>query len=451
MRTSNLLTEKPRKLFFKYLLPSISATLVTSIYILADTIMIGQGIGASGLAALNLVLPLFTALFGVGLLFGVGGGVLMSVATGKGDGEKGNRYFTTAMVGASLVSILIATLGMIFFDEIAYFLGANEGNIHLVRGYGKYLVAFAPMFVGSTLLQSLVRNDRAPGRAMIGVISGGVINIVLDYIFIFELNMGMTGGAVATVIGSTITVVILLTHFRTEENTMKFVKSGFSFNIAKEIFKCGASSFLIEVASGIVVFFFNIQLISYIGEVGVVVYGIIANFLFIAMSLFNGVAQASQPIMANNYGAGKVDRVIEVRNIGSITSIVIGTALFFIGYMFPEFVIKVFVSPTPEIMTIGVSAIKTYIVAVLMMNLNIFYCNYFQSIIRPNLSLIICLLRGVILSTALVFILPKIFGATAIWLVMPLTEGVTLIVSLILIKLSDRKYGTENIESLAID
>lgn len=441
MQQVDLLKDEPSKLFLRYLLPSISATLVTSIYILADTIIIGKGVGSEGIAALNLLLPLFALFFGTGLLFGVGGGVLMSVANGSGDHRGANTYFTNAVFGAAVVALIYMILGTIFLEPIAYILGSTENSIGLVTEYGKYLIMGAPIFVCSSLLQALVRNDQAPKKAMIAVIAGGITNIILDCVFIYGLGMGMKGGAIATVIGSIVSVVILLTHFKSSMNTMRWIKGTVGIGIIGKIFQSGLSSFLIEIASGLVIFFFNLQLLNYIGDIGVVVYSIVANSALVALSLFNGVAQGTQPIIATNFGGEQMGRVLQVRRLGVLATTIIGIVLFAIGFLFPEMIVRVFIYPTPEVIELATTAIRIYFIAFLMMNMNILYSTYFQSIVRPQAALILCLLRGMILSIGLVFLLPILFGVIGIWLVMPITEFITLMVAMILIKKTDKSLS----------
>ncbi len=434
MQQVDLLKEAPKKLFFRYLVPSISATLVTSIYVLADTIMIGQGIGADGIAALNYILPIFNLFFGTGLLLGVGGGVLMSVANGSGNKELGNTYFTSSVIWGAIIGLIYMILGSVFLKPIGYMLGSDASNIHLFTSYGRYLIGFAPVFIFSSLLQAFVRNDHAPKRAMVAVISGGVMNIILDYIFIFIFKMGMMGGAIATVLGSVTSVTILLTHFISQQNTMRFVKIKSPFKILVSTLHSGFPSFLIEMASGIVVLIFNLQLLKYVGQNGVVVYSIIANTAIVAMSLFNGVSQGAQPIMATNYGAKQMERVIEVRRLAVMTAMLIGGIIFALGALFPQIAVNAFVKPTPEITQMASSAIRIYFTAFIVMSLNIVYSTYFQSVLKANLSMIICLLRGVIISIVLVLVLPQFWGVTGIWLVMPITELVTAMIALALVK-----------------
>lgn len=267
MKQPDLLKDNIGKLFFRYLLPAVSATLVTSIYVLADTIFIGKGISDVAVAALNIIIPLFSLYFGTGLLFGVGGAVLLSVAKGQGDEKKANAYFSIALVANAVISIIFLLLNIFWFDKIAYMLGATETTIGFIREYGSYFIWGIPFFCFSTFLQAFIRNDKAPKLAMIAVITGGVLNIIIDYVFIYIFDMGMGGAAFATVLGSVFSCVILCTHFFSKNNTLHFVKSGIQLKYLKDVLKNGFSSFLIEMSSGIVIFIFNIQVIRYIGNV----------------------------------------------------------------------------------------------------------------------------------------------------------------------------------------
>lgn len=433
MKKANLLEEPVNKLFLRYLLPSISATLVTSIYILTDTLMIGRGVGAIGIAALNLLLPLYSLFFGTGMLFGVGGGVLLSISRGKKDEHGAREYFTVALCLALAAAVFYVTAGHLLFDPVTKFLGRNETMDPYVREYGRILVSGAPVFLLSAFLQSFVRNDRAPKIAMAAVISGGITNVILDYIFIFPLHMGMAGAAAATVMGSCLTLGILIIHLFTKRSSLKIVFR-VKWKKAGEILGNGLSSFLLETCSGVVMFLFNRQLLAYVGDLGVVVYGIISNSALIVASINNGIAQASQPILATNYGAGKWNRLNQTRHMGEFAACFSGLIFVGVGILFPVLVTSAFVKPVDEILTMSVPAVRIYFLCFFPMGFNILFSTWFQSVMKPGNALFICLMRGLILSSILVFIFPMVLGVNGIWCVMPVAETVTLLIGLILLK-----------------
>lgn len=431
--TANLLEDPIKTLYGKYLLPSISATLVTSIYILADTMMVGRGVGAVGIAALNLLLPVFSLFFGTGMMFGVGGSVLFSISRGRQEETMCRRYFTAALMLALLTGMFYGTAFQIWFDPVTAFLGRNESMDLFVRQYGRILIAGAPVFVCSSFFQAFVRNDKEPKRAMAAVIAGGVSNVILDYVFIFPMGMGMAGAAAATVIGSLITVVILLTHFVSPANTLKLTRR-FGLREMRASAVNGASSFLVEMTGGIVIFLFNRQLLSYVGDLGVVVYGIVSNSALIAASIFNGISQAAQPVMAINFGAGKRERVEETRRRALKTAVAAGILFTAIGLFCPQVLVYAFVEPTEEIIAMGVTAVRIYFLSFLAAGANVLFATYFQSVLKPGFAMAICMLRGIILNGAFVFLLPMFFGVNGIWAAMTATECLTLLCALIMLK-----------------
>lgn len=431
--TANLLEDPIKTLYGKYLLPSISATLVTSIYILADTMMVGRGVGAVGIAALNLLLPVFSLFFGTGMMFGVGGSVLFSISRGRQEETMCRRYFTAALMLALLVGAFYGTAFQIWFEPVTAFLGRNESMDLFVRQYGRILIAGAPIFVCSSFFQAFVRNDKEPKRAMAAVIAGGVSNVILDYVFIFPMGMGMAGAAAATVIGSLITVVILLTHFVSPANTLKLTRR-FGLREMRASAVNGASSFLVEMTGGIVIFLFNRQLLSYVGDLGVVVYGIVSNSALIAASIFNGISQAAQPVMAINFGAGKRKRVEETRRRALKTAAAAGILFTAIGLFCPQVLVYAFVEPTEEIIAMGVTAVRIYFLSFLAAGANVLFATYFQSVLKPGFAMAICMLRGIILNGAFVFLLPMFFGVNGIWAAMTATECLTLLCALIMLK-----------------
>lgn len=437
--TTDLIRGNPKSLFFKYLVPSISATLVTSIYILADSIIIGKGVGSDGIAALNIILPLFSFYFALGILFGVGGGILFSVSQGNNHPEQARAYFTTALHLVILVAVVIFALSNIFFKPLMYMLGATDSSYALVSQYGIYITRFCFVFMIVNFLQAFVRNDKAPRRAMAATIAGGITNVVLDLVFIYIFNMGMAGGAIATVLGNLLNLAILLTHFFSKGCTLKPIRCQNWLKNAKKIFQSGISSFLLDVASGIVILIFNVQILRYVGETGLVVYSIISNSVLIANSFFNGVSQAVQPLTASNFGAHKIGRVHEFRRIAVITVGIFGILFTAIGLAFPGTIIDIFVVSTPDIMTMGQVAIRLYFTALIFMSLNILLITYLQSTLKALHALILSLLRGFILCTLFIFIFPMVFGTTSIWLVMPCTEVLTLLAALWFVRKNDEK------------
>ena len=430
MQTNNLLTESVSKIFFRYLIPAILANMVTSIYILADTIIIGKGIDTLAMAALNIILPLFNIFFGVGLLFGVGGSVLMSIARGRGDEQLGKCYFTLSVILNAITCLILTVLLWIFMEPVVRFLGATEATLPYIRDYAPYVILGLSAFAFSSLLQTFVRNDGSPRLAMIAVVSGGVLNVILDLIFVFPLQMKMAGAAIASVIGSLCTICILLLHFLSKTNGLNFSLKGFSLSCIGRIFQNGFTSFLVDITSGIVMFVFNIKILEYAGDNGVSMYGVICNTAIIVVCLCNGINQAAQPILSTNYGAGFTKRIGQIRSLGIKTALIICALPTILGLIMPNMFTYIFLNPNEEILAMSSSAIRIYFIGFLAMGINMFVVGYFQSTAKPKLSLLVCLSRGCVLSIIFVTILAPTFGINGIWASVPLAEFVTLFISI---------------------
>lgn len=433
MNTQDFLNKPVKQVFMRYLVPSVFATMVTSIYVLADTIIVGKGIGTIAVAALNIVLPLYNIFFGLGLLFGVGGSVLMSILRGEGDEKGANAYFSTSLVAMCVVLALSMAFFTAFMEKIALVFGGTPETMPYIMDYMPYIVWGMGLFFFSSYLQTFIRNDGAPRLAMYAVVSGGVANIILDYVFVYNFNMGMAGAAIATVMGSGLTVVILLTHFFTKKNNLHFSLKGVRPSFIKNIILNGFASFLIEVASGVTIFVFNIQLLKYAGNTGVSVYSIISNTAIVVVCLCKGINQAAQPLLSTNYGAGLYERTDKIRSLAVKVSIIICAVPVILGLVVPDFFTYIFINPDSAILSMSASAIRIYFVGFMMLGINMVFICYFQAILKNGYSMIICLMRGLILVVAFAYIFPLFMDVTGIWMAVPAAETITMLFGIYLI------------------
>ena len=432
MDTNEFIKRPVREIFFRYLIPAICGTMVTSIYVLADTIIVGKRLGETALAALNIALPIYNVFFGLGLLCGVGGSVLMSICRGKGRKEEGNACFSAALLlnlGLFLICLIPCT---VFMEDLAWFLGGTQETMPYIMDYIPYIIWGMGTYFCSSFLQTFIRNDGAPKLAMCGVIAGGVINIILDIVFVFPMDMGMAGAAIATVIGSGTTVAILCTHFFSKKNQLRFSLKGFRPVFVGRIFANGFTSFVIEAASGFTIFFFNLQLIRYLGNTGVTVYGVISNTALVVICLCKGVEQAAQPILSINHGAGQRERILKVQSLSLRTSLVICAVPVILGLAVPNFFTRIFLTPGEEILHLAAPAVRIYFTGFLFLGVNMVFICYFQAVAKSVQSLTLCLMRGCVLVIAFAWALPLAFGSTGIWLAFPAAELVTMGTGLLL-------------------
>lgn len=443
----DVLEDDVLKLFIKYAIPSILGVLGMSSYVFFDTMFIGQGLGSEGLAALNIVLPVFSLFNATAFLFGMGGGAAISVCIGKKKYNKVNEIFTHALILSVIIGGIYTLIGTIFLDKLCYFLGADASTITLVKEYLRIIMAMSIGFVLVGELNVFVRNDKSPKLAMWSMIIPSLVNIVLDYIFIFPMGMGMKGAALATAISPVTSLLMLSTHFIKKESMLKLSFKGIKFGIMKRIILNGFPSFIVEISAGVVIFAFNI-VISYLsGSIGLAAYGIIANVAIICRGVFNGTAQAIQPILSVNYGAEKYDRVKKCLFIARVTAFTLGGLFLLIGILFPRNLVNIFSNDGEKLVSITVTGIYIYFTSFLIEGINTVNLAYFQAVENVKSSSIISITRGFVgVFTGLIF-LPQMFGLKGVWATVPFSESVTFIVSITCFLIFD-KVITKNKISL---
>jgi putative MATE family efflux protein len=419
----NLLNGKIKSLYFKYLTAAFGSAIISSIYSIVDTAMVGQYQGPEGTAALAVVAPVWNIIYSLGLLMGIGGSVIFSTKRGsqKSDGGE-NQYFTAAVIGSVVLSIL-AWIGVVCFEnQILTFFGADESLLALARDYIRPIKYVFPLFLFNQMLAAFLRNDGNPGLAMIGVLSGGIFNVFGDYFFVFPCDMGIYGAGLATAIGSGISFLVMLTHFISRKNTLRLVKPENLLGKLRKITVTGFSTFFIDVAMGILTVLFNRQIMSYLGANALAIYGPIIQVSTFVQCCAYSVGQASQPIISTNFGAGKGERIRETLRLALWTTAFFGVFWTALSMACPNVYIHIFMAPTAEILEMAPAIVRTYAISFLLLPFNIFSTYYFQAIMKPRVAFVVSVARGLVISGVLIMLLPTLVSADAIWLAMPITE-----------------------------
>src|SRR5690554_2221558 len=264
--------EKFRKDFARNVSLGVLSMAGQSLFILADTFFIANGVGAQGIAALNIVLPIANIINGIGWMLGVGGGTLFATSLGKGDLAKANSYFSFTAVFASIVGLLFVFFSYLFSPQILSFLGASGEIYQLAKEYYDIFITFSVFFILNNMFITFMRNDHNPKLAMIAFSTGGLLNIILDYIFIFPLDMGMKGAAWASIFSPIASLIILTLHLKNPNRKLKFTRVTRSIKTAGKILALGLSSFLNEFSSALIMFLFNIVLLQLVGDIAVSAY-----------------------------------------------------------------------------------------------------------------------------------------------------------------------------------
>lgn len=431
----DLINGKIKPIYLKYLSAAFGSALISSIYGIVDMAMVGQYQGPAGTAALAVVAPVWNIIYSLGLLMGIGGSVIFSVKRGSGQSRGSeNQYFTSAVIGSVILAVL-AWGGLIVFEKpVLTFFGADEELLLLARHYLLPVKFVFPLFLFNQMLAAFLRNDGNPALATAGVLIGGIFNVFGDYFFVFTCDMGIFGAGLATAIGSVISFGVMLSHFLSRKNTLRFIKPEKLFVQLKEISVSGFSSFFIDVAMGILTVLFNRQIMKYLGGDALAVYGPIINISTFVQCCAYSVGQAAQPIISANFGAAKGGRIKEALRLSLYSAAFFGIFWTALSINCPNLYIRIFMDATENIFIIAPAIIRTYSVSFLLLPLNIFSTYYFQAIMQPKAAFVVSVMRGLVISGALILLLPAAFPADSIWLAMPITELLTAVYAVFAIK-----------------
>lgn len=386
--------------------------------------MVGQYHGPEGSAALAVVAPVWNIIYSLGLLMGIGGSVLFSTVRGRADGSIGesNEYFTASVIGSVILAGAIWLI-IIFFDRnLMVIFGAQGNTLTLAREYVLPVKAAIPFFLFNQMLAAYLRNDKNPALATGAVLAGGIFNIFGDYFFVFTCDMGAFGAGLATAIGSALSFLVMLSHFFTKKNTLRLVRPEGLVRKLKEITATGFSTFFIDVAMGILTILFNRQIMVYLGTNALSVYGVIVNISTFVQCCAYSVGQASQPVISTNFGAGRGDRIRETLKYTLGTVAVFSIFWTVVTMALPNVFIRIFMSPTPEVLEIAPGIMRCYGISFLLLPLNVFSTYYFQALMKPKTAFIASVARGLVISGVLIYLLPAVFSGNAIWFAMPVTE-----------------------------
>lgn len=415
--------------FSRYTLLSVSGTLGVSCYILADTFFISKGLGANGLTALNLAIPVYNFIHGSGLMIGMGGATKFSVIKSNGQGKIVDKIYMHAIYLAALFSLLFVLIGLFSSKPLSILLGADPNVLEMTNTYLQCLLLFAPAFIFNDVFLCFVRNDGSPQLAMFAMLIGSFSNIILDYIFIFPMNMGIFGAIFATGLSPIISIIIMLPHWLKKSNSFHFTMAKWKLDIVGQELSLGFPSLIAQVSSGIVMITFNAIILNLVGNTGVAAYGIIANISLVIIAVFTGIAQGVQPLISNFYGTGNKKQIYIMLQYAMTTMLIISVITYLSLYMFAQPISAIFNNERNlELEKIAITGIKLYFLSTPFVGYNIILSIFFTSIEKALPAHILSVLRGLILIIPMSFLLSALLQMTGIWLTYPITELIIAII-----------------------
>lgn len=416
------------RLFAKMFFPTLLGLIFNALITIIDGIFVGQGVGPDGIAAVNIIAPLFMIVTGSGLMFGIGASVVSGIAMAHGDNRKASINTTQACVlSAVIITALIAVL-LSFPTATARLLGSSDSLLPGAIDYLTWLIPGMFFLIFECIGMMVIRLDGSPKYAMFCNIIPAVINIVLDYYLVFPCGMGVKGAAIATSASIAVGALMVFVYFMKFSYVIKFCWSCCNFfsNTWRQI--CiGSSAFVTETAMSVMMLTGNYMFMKYYGESGVAAFSIACYLFPLMFMMSNAVAQSAQPIISYNYGAGAYKRVGDAFRLSVVVAAACGLTVFVSIALGAREIVSMFIDPDGDAGSLATYGLPVYSACAVFFAVNISFIGYYQSIEKAIKAMAFTLMRGVVVLVPMFYVLPELFPGWGIWAAIPVSEAVTLV------------------------
>ncbi|GHV69588.1 MATE family efflux transporter [Bacteroidia bacterium] len=434
-------TEKVHKLLIQYSLPAIVAMTAASLYNMIDSIFIGQGVGAMAIAGLAITLPFMNIAAAVGSMVGIGASSLLSVKLGQKDYKSAEFILGNVVLMNVLVGGFFAGGSLLFLDEILLFFGASEVTLPYAHDFMVVILSgniITHVYMG---LNEMLRASGFPQKAMLATIFAVVINGVLCYIFIFIMDMGVRGAAVATICAQFLSLLFVVSHFLKKKNFIRFRRSIWAFKpyIIKGMLAIGLSPFLMNLCASFVVILINHSLKNLGGDMAIGAYGIVNRIALLFVMVNMGFNQGMQPIVGYNYGAQQLERVMKAFKYTVLCTTSVTSIGFIAAQFFPRPIIRLF-TPDEELIEIAAVGLHYVLFMFPVVGFQMASGSFFQSIGIPKKAIFLSLTRQLIFLIPFLLILPHFFGLIGVWASIPAADTAAFINAFILVRLQMKKF-----------
>lgn len=412
------------RLMLKFFIPAFIGVFVNALYNIVDRVFIGQGVGSMALSGISVIFPVMLIVMGFGMLIGIGAGVLVSINMGKRDMGRAEKVLGSSFLLMLLVSVVITVIGFSIKGPMLRSFGATAQTIEYANDYLNIILAGSVFQVVGFSLNNIIRAEGNARIAMYSMILSAGTNLILDPIFIFGFDMGVKGAAYATVISMMVLTVWVLYHFLSSKSVvkLKIANIRFDWKILMEILAIGMAPFVMQIANSFVQGLINTKLIAFGGDLAVGAMGIVNSVATLIVMAIVAINMATQPIISFNYGAKSFDRVKETLRIAIISATVISILAFILVETFPESIVRLFNSSDPGLLAYGRDGLRLAMLALPFIGFQVVIGNFFQSMGKAKIAVLLTLLRQVIILLPLLFILPNHFGLQGIWISMPISD-----------------------------
>lgn len=418
------------KTFFKFSLPNMVGIMAMSSVALVDAYFVSQYVSPVAFAAVNIIMPLITIVFGIAIMFTIGAAVLVGTYLGEQKIVKARAVFTKVMITISSISLFFSVVCYFFSYDVARLLHANDEIMVYAKPYLEMVSIFFLFQALEYSLSVMIRTDGNPYLASVAVLTGAILNFILDYIFIVKMNMGIEGAALGTGLSFMVSTFILLFHFILKKGNLKLTKY---IGKWEEIFFAaynGSSELFSEASVAIIAYLFNKIMVESLGTYGVEAFAVINISLWAVNMLCYAIGDSLVPLLSINYGAGHFDRIKKILTLSRISVLFIGGLAFLLFTFIPEIIVSLLLDKkNKEAFEIALVFADYTKYAFLFLGLNIVFSSSFTAIQKPFHSIVVAALRGLILPVICIYFLPFILNETGLYMAISVAEFTTIILA----------------------
>ncbi|MCW8345276.1 MATE family efflux transporter [Vibrio sp. ZSDZ65] len=409
--------------FWRYAIPTIAAMLVNGLYQVVDGIFIGQYMGSEGLAGINVVWPVISVILGIGMMIGVGAGALSSIKQGEGNIASAKKTLATGLMLLLGLGPVVAVVLWNFSDYALQIQGAQGRMLELGIQYLDVLIIGSVFSLGSIAVPFLLRNDDSPNIATLLMILGAVINIALDYLFIAVLAWELTGAALATAIAQAVVTILGVAYFFSSRANMRLTLKDFKFqyNVVPPMLSIGLASFFMFAYSSFMIAIHNKLFADYGSVVLIGAYAILGYIITFYYLIVEGIANAMQPLLSYNFGAGRKDNMRKLFKVAMLSAVAGGVAFVTLLNLYPLEVVSIFNSGDAELVDNTVLGIRLHLFSMFLDGFLVVAAAYYQAINKSKKALFVTL-GNMLVQLPFLYVLPKIWGVTGIWIAYPISN-----------------------------
>ncbi len=423
--TAEMANRRILPLLIRYSIPTTIGTAAFTAYNVVDRIFIGRAAGADAIAGISITFPVFMICIAIGMALGVGGGTMASIRLGEGKTHEAERILGNVVALFGIMSLVLMVLGEWLLDPMLRLFGASENTLPYASIYMRILLIFLPADFLAMGMNNLLRAEGSPHISMTILLAGAALNIALDYLFIFPLQMGVAGAAWATGISKLISAVWVILHFTIGKRralTLRLMHLRPAPKTILSILHIGLSPFTMQFVQSIVAVMMNRSLLYYGGDTAVGAMGIIFSVQMFLIMPTMGLIHASSPILGFNYGARNFRRVRHTLLAALSYAFLVTLAGTLLIHLIPAFVVGLFNSDNAELLTVTTSGLRLFTLTAPLAAAQMMGAHYFQATRRPHLSISLHLLRQVFVFLAFLFFLPRLWALTGVWMASPATD-----------------------------